>query len=53
MLLSTHVLETVERIADRVVMLAHGRVVADERVADLGEEGLERLFLEKIGESLR
>ena len=52
-LLSTHVLETVERIADRVVMLAHGRVVADERVADLGEEGLERLFLEKIGESLR
>lgn len=51
-LLSTHVLETVERIADRVVMLAHGRVVADERVADIGPEGLERLFLEKIGESL-
>lgn len=52
-LLSTHVLETVERIADRVVMLAHGRVVADERVADIGPEGLERLFLEKIGDSLR
>lgn len=47
-LLSTHVVETVAAVADRVVMLAHGRVVADERVADIGKDGLERLFLERI-----
>ncbi len=51
-LLSTHVLDTVERLADRVVMLAHGRVVADERVADIGQAGLESLFLERIAESM-
>jgi ABC-2 type transport system ATP-binding protein len=47
-LLSTHVVETVEAVADRVVMLAHGRVVADERTADLGDQGLEQLFLERL-----
>jgi len=50
-LLSTHVVETVEAVADRVVMLAHGTVVADEMAADLGERGLERLFLEKLRET--
>jgi ABC-2 type transport system ATP-binding protein len=43
-LLSTHVVETVEQVADRVIVLAKGRVVADERTADLGPGGLERLF---------
>jgi ABC-2 type transport system ATP-binding protein len=43
-LLSTHVLETVQRVADRVVVLSKGRVLADARAAKLGEEGLERLF---------
>lgn len=47
-LLSTHVVETVAAVADRVVMLAHGRVVADEEMDALGREGLERLFLERI-----
>jgi ABC-2 type transport system ATP-binding protein len=47
-LLSTHVVETVAAVADRVVMLAHGRVVADEQVDDIGEQGLEQLFLEKL-----
>lgn len=50
-ILSTHVVETVQAVADRVVMLAHGRVVADERVANIGERGLEALFLEKLEET--
>ncbi|HHO50316.1 MAG TPA: ABC transporter ATP-binding protein [Deltaproteobacteria bacterium] len=52
-LLSTHVVETVEAVADRVVMLAHGRVVADERAEDLGARGLEELFLERLEASHR
>lgn len=50
-LLSTHVVETVQAVADRVVMLAHGRVVADEETARLGPGGLERLFLERLRET--
>lgn len=51
-LLSTHVLETVERLATRVVMLAHGRVVADARMEELGEGGLEEMFLKRIAQTL-
>ncbi|MFT4622020.1 MAG: ABC-2 type transport system ATP-binding protein [Myxococcota bacterium] len=50
-LLSTHVVETVQVVADRVVMLARGRIVADERVADVGAAGIEALFLERIAET--
>ena len=51
--LSTHVVETVQAVADRVVMLAHGRIVADERVSELGDQGLEELFLERLSASIR
>lgn len=50
-ILSTHVVETVEAVADRVVLLAHGRVVADHLVRDLPSGGLERLFLERLEEA--
>ena len=36
-LLSTHVLETLERVADRIVMIVDGRVVADVPVSGLDE----------------
>jgi ABC-2 type transport system ATP-binding protein len=47
-LLSTHVVDTVEKVADRVVMMAHGRVVVDADTAELPAGGLEALFLEKL-----
>ncbi len=52
-LLSTHVVETVQAVSDRVVMLAHGRVVADEQTSELGSEGLEKLFLERLAATTR
>ena len=52
-LLSTHVVETIEAVADRVVMLAQGAVVADEQVADLPAGGLEHLFLERLAETMK
>jgi len=52
-LLSTHVVDTGEKVADRVVMLAHGRVVADEDAHALPPGGLEDLFLERLEASHR
>ena len=51
MLLSTHIVETVAHVADRVVMLAHGRVVADVDASTASVEELEELFLERLRES--
>lgn len=50
-LLSTHVVETLEAAADRVIMLAHGRVVEDVSTSELGTGELERLFLERMAET--
>jgi ABC-2 type transport system ATP-binding protein len=47
-LLSTHRFDLVERLCTRVVMLSHGRVVANARVADLsgaGGDSLEDTFV--------
>lgn len=45
---STHIVETIEAIADRVVMLAAGRVVEDVETSQLAPGGLEDLFLERV-----
>jgi len=50
-LLSTHVVDTVQVVADRVVMMAHGRIVADEEAGELGPGGLEALFLERLAQT--
>ncbi len=43
-LVSTHVIDLVPRIADRVVVLRAGRVDAELRVSELGPEGLAGVF---------
>ena len=43
-LISTHVIDLVPRVADRVLVLRAGRVEADARVSELGTEGLTRIF---------
>ncbi|GDX80437.1 multidrug ABC transporter ATP-binding protein [Deltaproteobacteria bacterium] len=43
-LLSTHVIDLVPRVADRVVVLRAGKVELDVAVAELGADGLSRVF---------
>src|SRR5262249_61798416 len=63
LLYTTHYMEEAERLADRIVVLDHGRVIADDRLAGLyaghaaarGESpaSLESVFLTLTGRSLR
>ncbi len=62
LLYTTHYMEEVERMADRIVVIDHGRVIADDTLAGLhqrvpGVEGerpsLEAVFLTLTGRSLR
>ena len=52
-LLSTHVMQEVAALCDRIVVIAHGRVVAagtpDELRAQTGENALEEAFMRLIG----
>lgn len=50
-LLSTHVLDTAERLADRVVMISEGEVVVDEKLDRDSGTDLEALFLERISKA--
>jgi len=50
-ILSTHVLDTAERIADRVVMISSGKIVADVCAEELHGQTLEQVFLERIGQT--
>jgi ABC-2 type transport system ATP-binding protein len=48
-LLSTHVLDTAERLADRVLVISNGEIVADEVLDRENGTDLEALFLERMG----
>jgi len=53
-LLSSHLLAEVERIADRIVMIGRGRVLAQGTVAELGQgRDLEQTFLELTADADR
>ena len=49
-LITSHLLADAEDICDRVMILNHGKSVAEGRVSDLGES-LEDFFLAKVGEA--
>jgi ABC-2 type transport system ATP-binding protein len=59
LLYTTHYMEEVERLADRIVIIDHGRVVADDTLKGLyagagaGAASLESVFLTLTGRSLR
>src|SRR6266704_2416475 len=53
--LTTHVLEVVERLCDRVAIINHGRIVTSGALADLraGGESLEDAFVRMVGADLQ
>jgi len=62
LLYTTHYMEEAERLADRIVVIDHGRVIADDTLAGLqskvaatsgGPANLETVFLTLTGRSLR
>jgi ABC-2 type transport system ATP-binding protein len=57
LLYTTHYMEEAERLADRVVIVDHGRVIAEDTPAALarahGGASLEKVFLALTGRSLR
>jgi ABC-2 type transport system ATP-binding protein len=61
LLYTTHYMEEAERLADRIVVIDHGRVIADDTLAGLrarsgangGAANLEAVFLDLTGRSLR
>lgn len=56
-LLSSHIMQEVEALVDRLVIIAHGRVVADGTPQELAERfpnrNLEEIFVAAIGEQRR
>ncbi len=62
LLYTTHYMEEVERLADRIVVVDHGKVIANDTLAGLqsrvasvggGKPTLETVFLTLTGRSLR
>lgn len=49
--LTSHVLEVVERLCDRIAIIDHGRIVAEGSIGELraGEESLEDIFIRATG----
>jgi ABC-2 type transport system ATP-binding protein len=55
MLYTTHYMEEAERLCDRVLILDHGRILADDSVANLLRQykNLEAAFMQLTGRALR